>query len=120
MAQRLKCLPAMQKTQVRSLVWEDPLEKKRHPTPVFLPGESHGGRSLVGYSPRGRNESDTIEQLHLLYLSLTVDQKPVPKDSSKTFGAYHSVCFSGIPTIPTIYTSFAENNETVFVEDGAL
>ena len=39
-----------------------------------------------------------------------MDQKPVPKDSSKTFGSYHSVCFSGIPTI---YTSFAENNETV-------
>ena len=34
------------------------------PTPVFLPGESHGRRSLVGYSPRGRKESDTTEQLH--------------------------------------------------------
>ena len=28
MAQRIKCLPAMQETQVRSLVWEDPLEKE--------------------------------------------------------------------------------------------
>ena len=35
------------------------------PTPVFLPGESHGRRSLVGYSPRGRRESGTTEQLHL-------------------------------------------------------
>ena len=34
------------------------------PTPVFLPGESHGRRSLVGYSPWGRKESDTTEQLH--------------------------------------------------------
>ena len=34
------------------------------PTPVFLPGESHGRRSLVGYSPRDRKESDTTEQLH--------------------------------------------------------
>ena len=33
-------------------------------TPVFLPGESHGQRSLVGYSPRRRKESDTTEQLH--------------------------------------------------------
>ena len=33
--------------------------------PVFLPGESHGWRSLVGYSPRGRKESDTTERLHL-------------------------------------------------------
>ena len=40
------------------------LEKKWHPTPVFLPGESHGWRSLVGYSPRGRKESDTTERLH--------------------------------------------------------
>ena len=31
------------------------------PTPVLLPGESLGWRSLVGYSPRGRKESDTTE-----------------------------------------------------------
>ena len=31
------------------------------PTPVFLPGESHGQRSLMGYSPWGRKESDTSE-----------------------------------------------------------
>ena len=35
-----------------------------HPTPVLLPGKSHGGRSLVGCSPWGRYESDAIEQLH--------------------------------------------------------
>ena len=34
------------------------------PTPVLLPGKSHGWRSLVGYSPWGREESDTTEQLH--------------------------------------------------------
>ena len=33
-------------------------------TPVFLPGESHGQRSLVGYSPWGRKESDTPERFH--------------------------------------------------------
>ena len=33
------------------------------PTPVFLPGESHGQRSLEGYSPWGCTESDTTEQL---------------------------------------------------------
>ena len=32
--------------------------RKWQPTPVFLPGESHGWRSLVGYSLRGRKESD--------------------------------------------------------------
>ena len=32
------------------------------PTPVFLPGESHGWRSLVGYSPWGHKESDKMER----------------------------------------------------------
>ena len=50
-AQTVKNLPAMQKTWVRSLGWEDPLEKKWLPAPVFLPGEIHGQRSLTGYSP---------------------------------------------------------------------
>ena len=35
-----------------------------HPTPVLLPGKSHGLRSLVGCSPWGHEESDTTEQLH--------------------------------------------------------
>ena len=35
-----------------------------HPTPVLLPGKSHGQRSLVGCSPWGREELGTIEQLH--------------------------------------------------------
>ena len=36
------------------------------PTPVFLPGESHGQRSLGGYSPQGHKESDTTEPLTAL------------------------------------------------------
>ena len=35
-----------------------------HPTPVLLPGKSHGRRSLVGCGPWGRTESDTTERLH--------------------------------------------------------
>ena len=35
-----------------------------HPTPVLLPGKSHGPRSLVGCSPWGLKESDTTERLH--------------------------------------------------------
>ena len=37
---------------------------QEQPTPVLLPGKSHGQRSLVGCSPRGHEESDTTEQLH--------------------------------------------------------
>ena len=35
-----------------------------HPTPILLPGKSHGRKSLVGCSPWGRKESDTTERLH--------------------------------------------------------
>ena len=42
-----------------------PRRRKWQPTPVLLPGESHGGRGLVGYSPWGRKESDTTERLSL-------------------------------------------------------
>ena len=38
--------------------------RRWHPTPVLLPGKSHGRRSLVGYSPWGCLESDTTERLH--------------------------------------------------------
>ena len=47
-----------QETQVQSLGREDPLEYEMATTPVLLPGESHGGRSLVGYSPWGHKDSD--------------------------------------------------------------
>ena len=39
-------------------------QRKWQPTPVFLPGKSHGLRILVGYSPWGRKELDMTEQLH--------------------------------------------------------
>ena len=44
------CLP-MQEMQIQSLGWENPWSSKWQPIPVFLPGKSHGQRSLVGYSP---------------------------------------------------------------------
>ena len=61
MAQTVKHLPAMQDTWVRSLGWEYPWRRKWQPTPVSLPGESHGQRSLVGYSLLGRKESGMAE-----------------------------------------------------------
>ena len=45
----LKNLPAVQETGVQSLDQEDPLEKGMATHSIFLPGESHGQRSLVGY-----------------------------------------------------------------------
>ena len=64
MAQRLKSLPGMQETGFDPGVGKIPWRRKWQPTPVLLPGETHGGRSLVGYSPWGCKESDTTERLH--------------------------------------------------------
>ena len=46
---------------IQSLGLEDPWRKKRQTTPTFLPGESHGQRSLAGYSSQGHKESDMTE-----------------------------------------------------------
>ena len=51
----------VQEMRLRSLGRKDPRRRKWRSTPVFLPGESHGQRSLVGYSAWGRTESDTAE-----------------------------------------------------------
>ena len=58
-AQTVKNPPAMQKTRVPSLGWEDPLEEGWQPTPVFLPRKSHGQRRLAG--TWGHKESDMTE-----------------------------------------------------------
>ena len=57
------------KTQVRSLGWEDPWRREWQLTPVFLPGEFHGQRSLACYSPWGCKELDMIEQLTLIQMA---------------------------------------------------
>ena len=62
--QRVKHLPAMLETWVWSLVGKISWRREWLPTVVFLPGESHGWRSLVGNSLRGPKESDTTQRLH--------------------------------------------------------
>ena len=52
---------------VRKIPWR----KKWQPAPVLLPGKFHEQWSLVGYSPWGHKESDTIEQLHFTSSSLS-------------------------------------------------
>ena len=59
MAHMVKNPPAMQETRVQSLGWEDPLEKGMATTLVFLPGKSHGQRSLAGYIVHGVTKSRT-------------------------------------------------------------
>ena len=62
----LACTPAGEKWRLFDLMWR----KQWHPTPVLLPGTSHGWRSLEGCSPWGRWGSDTTEQLHF-HISLS-------------------------------------------------
>ena len=52
-AQVVKNLPVTRETRGRSLSREDPQRRKGQHTPVVLPGNSHGQRSLAGYSPWG-------------------------------------------------------------------
>ena len=55
--------PAMQETWVQSLGWENPLKEGMATHSSILAWRATGQRTLVGYSPCGRKESDMIEQL---------------------------------------------------------
>ena len=98
-------LPTMQETpgfdpRLRKIPWR----RKWQPTPVLLPGESHGWRSLVGYSPWGCKEWDTTEQLHFHFsLSCTGEGNgnPLqcsclenPRDGGAWWAAFYGVAQS--------------------------
>ena len=61
MVQMVKNLPAMQETRLQSLGGDDLLQKGMATHSSILVWESHGQRSLAGYSPWGRKESDMTE-----------------------------------------------------------
>ena len=56
----------LQETCDGTLVQEDPLKEEMAIFPIFLPGKSHGQRTLAGYSHWGHKEPDTTERLHFL------------------------------------------------------
>ena len=56
-AQLVKNPPAVRETWVGKIPWR----RAWQPTPIFLPGESHGQRSLAGHSPGSHKESDMTE-----------------------------------------------------------
>ena len=78
--------PAMQETWVPSLGQEAPLERKWQPTPVFLPGEFHEQRSLVGYSPWGCKELDLTEQLTHTVWPITLLLRACHLEGTQDFG----------------------------------
>ena len=74
MAQLVKNLSAMWETWVRSLGWEDPLEKVKVTHSVFWPGEFHGL-----YSSWGHKESDTTERLSLWQMNFEASGNVLPR-----------------------------------------
>ena len=78
--------------------------RRWHPTPVLLPGKSHGQRSLEGCSPWGREESDTTERLHFHFLLLCIGEgngNPLqysclenPRDGGAWWAAFYGVAQS--------------------------
>ena len=110
----------MQETRVRSLGQEDPPEKEMAAPPAFLPGKSHGWRSLAGCSPWGLKESDMTEH--------ALGQRPDTKLTS--WGHIHNVtpidCISHIilkmgqpstlsPQFLTTSVSFTESCVSYFL-----
>ena len=87
-----------------------------HPTPVLLPGKSHGRRSLVGCSPWGLEESDTTERLHFHFSLSCIGEgngSPLqysclenPRDSGAWWAAVYGVAQSRtrLKLLSSIYT----------------
>ena len=83
-AQRVKNPPAMQEPKFDPWVGKISWRRKWQPTPVFLPGESHGQGSLAGYSPWVPKELDTTEQLHFHFHCSMWDLSSLRRDGAHT------------------------------------
>ena len=113
----VKKLPVMQETTVWSLGQVDPWRREWLPTPVFLPGELHGQRNLVAYSPWDCKELDMAERLtlslfndyttvwiFLIPLNCTLQfSRSVVSDSLQPHGLQHARLPWPLPT-PRVYS----------------
>ena len=111
------CLP-VQQTQLQSLGWEDPPEKKWLPTPVFLPGKSHGQRSQVGGVAKCRTrlsawQKQQEKQQLLLLLLLVLFSFTLPL----AFLGKHSEWFL-VPRKDSMYLSLSTLEEIVILWQG--
>ena len=121
-AQTVKNLPVMRETGFNSWVGKSPWRRDWLPTPVFLPGKSHGQRSLAGYSPWGHKESDTTERLTLSILhtrnhskhwkySIEYEKILVPMELTSQYGKIHHKEVN--KTIKTIADSHKDHEEYI-------
>ena len=124
-AQTVKHLPTMRETWVRSLGWEDPWRRKWQPTPVSLPGESHGRRSLVGYSLQGsqRVGHDWATSLSLSLICTWLLEKPaltmqtfVGKVMSLLFNTLSSFVIAFLPRSRCLLISWLQSPSTVTLQ----
>ena len=94
--------------------------RRWHPTPVLLPGKSHGWRSPVGCSPWGRSESDTTERLHFYFSPSCIGEgngNPLqcsclenPRDGGAWWAAVHGVAQSWTRLKRLSSSSSSKNN----------
>ena len=80
-----------------------PWRREWQPTPVFLPGEFHGQRSLVSYCPWGHRESDTTKRLTLWSPDWGSVCQISPRQSYSFFPSFHTVLYGRKP-VCEVYT----------------
>ena len=76
------CLRGRTESDTTEVTWQQ--QQQQQPTPVFLPGESHGQRSLVGCSPGGRKESERTERLHFHFLEIIASNNRIRTQEFKS------------------------------------
>ena len=85
-------------------VW--PWRRKWQPTPVLLPGKSHGWRSLLGFSPWGHKELDTTERLHYLSWpwSTKLSRAKANRVLSRECSGHSKYCLQTTQELGNLYT----------------
>ena len=91
----VKRLSKMQETWIGRIPWR----RKWQPTPVVLPGESHGQRSLMGYCPWGLKQSDTTE-LWFFQWSCMDMRVGVKKAECQRIDAFELWCWRRLLRVP--------------------
>ena len=99
----------MQETQVLSLGREDPWRREWQPTPVFLPRELHGQRSLAGCNPWDCKQLDTTEQFHFHIIKKVIWQMKLSfTNLPRRLEMQIQVCFTLKPCFYYSITSFSQ------------
>ena len=90
-----------------------PWKRKQQPIPIFLPGESHGQRSLVGYSPWGHKESDMTEHTHdTPGLDLTCAQARPAAPTLVSGPLWVALLSCDSPVLPVLYSLYSHQSSS--------